>query len=157
MAIADVILDMMSNDKIKDFRVSPKNNDLGIFDDILIEVCIDNRKETSAMHLEFCGQSTLMLQQLTMKNSNISLHKCFDSFQQLQNSTQEFILFVDCQFITTDNEMFQLEGEEFYIKLNKVPVQGSARIFRDMTHCYKLQIVEHEQNKENCPKIEKYS
>ncbi|XP_063923717.1 uncharacterized protein LOC135137883 isoform X1 [Zophobas morio] len=156
MAIGDVIIDMMSNDKIKDFRISQKNDGLGIFDDVIIGVCIDNRKETSAMHLEFSGQSTLILQQLTKKNSNISLHKCFDSFQQMQSTTQEFILFVDCQFITTDNEMFQLEGEEFYIKFNKVTVQGSARIFRDMTHCYKLRIVEHEQNQENYPKIEKY-
>ncbi|XP_063920971.1 uncharacterized protein LOC135135780 [Zophobas morio] len=157
MGIADVVLDMMGNNKIKDFRISPKNNDLGIFDDIIIEVRVDNRKETSAMHLDFSGQSTLIFQQLTKKNSNISLHKCFDSFQQMPNSTQEFILFFDCQFITTDNKMFQLEGEEFYIKLNEVPVQGSARIFRDMTHCYKLQVVEHERNNENSPKMEKYT
>ncbi|XP_063924817.1 uncharacterized protein LOC135138747 [Zophobas morio] len=161
LVTANVALQMVSDSKIKDFRISSNDKNFGDFDDVVIEIKTDRGIKTKALQLKHSNEKRqLTTKQLADKRGDFSLIKYFKSAQEVQDEVQEFILFTTNTFETSEETTFKLEEEEFHLKISKKTVSGDdfdvLRISENINHYHTFQIVENEWTKQNPEKIRKY-
>ncbi|XP_063924377.1 uncharacterized protein LOC135138350 [Zophobas morio] len=161
LVIANVALQMVSDSKIKDFRLSSNDANFGDFDDVVIEIETDRGKKTKALQLKHSNEKRqLTTKQLAGKKGDFSLIKYFKSAQEVQGKAQEFILFTTNTFETSEETKFKLEGEEFYLKPIKKTVSGDdfdvLRISENINYYHTFHILEDEWTKQNPEKIQQY-
>ncbi|XP_063924409.1 uncharacterized protein LOC135138374 [Zophobas morio] len=160
MLTANVILQLVSNDKIKDLHISSNNENFGDFDDFVIEVETHRGIQTKALQLKHSSRGNLSISQLVSKTGNFSITKYFNSFQKIKNKEAQFILFTNNGLEVSDKTQFKLEGEELHLKPIKVSIAedsvDSLRISENISYYYRFQIVEEKSTKQNPEKIQQY-
>ncbi|XP_063923762.1 uncharacterized protein LOC135137913 isoform X2 [Zophobas morio] len=158
---ANVVLQLVSDSKIKDFRISSNDENFGDFDDVVIEIETNRGTKTKALQLKHSNEKKqLYIKQLAGKKGDFSLIKYFKSAQEVQDEVQEFILFTTNTFETSEDTKFRLEGEEFDLKPIKKTVSEDdfdiLRISENINYYHTFQIVEDEWTKQNPEKIQQY-
>ncbi|XP_063925009.1 uncharacterized protein LOC135138910 [Zophobas morio] len=160
MIMTNIILQMVSDSKIRNFYVSSNDASFGDFDDVVIEVETDRGTHTKAIQLKHTSRGTLTKQQLLSKKGDFCISKYFNSTKNIQDKAQQFILFTNKEFNIADKTKLKLEGEEFHIELIKVSAsENSAEdlgISKNINYWYKFQIIEEKWSKEDFEKIQQY-
>ncbi|XP_063924823.1 uncharacterized protein LOC135138749 [Zophobas morio] len=161
LVTANVALQLVSDSKIRDFRISSNDKNFGDFDDVVIEIWTDRGINRKALQLKHSNEKRqLYTKQLAGEKGDFSLIKYFKSTQEVQGEVQEFILFITNTFKTSEETKFKLEGEEFYLKAIKNTVSGDdfnvLRISENINYYHTFQIVEDEWTKQNPEKIQQY-
>ncbi|XP_063907537.1 uncharacterized protein LOC135125783 [Zophobas morio] len=161
LVTANVALQLVSDSKINDFRISSNDKNFGDFDDLVIEIKTDGEIKTKALQLKHSNEKRqLYIKQLAGEKGDFSLIKYFKSAQDVQGEVQEFILFTTNTFKTSKETKFKLEGEEFYLKAIKKTVSGDdydvLRISENINYYHTFQILEDEWTKQNPEKIQQY-
>ncbi|XP_063923901.1 uncharacterized protein LOC135138016 [Zophobas morio] len=160
MITTNIILQMVSDSKIRNFYVSSNDASFGDFDDVVIEVETDRGTHTKAIQLKHTSRGTLTKQQLLSKKGDFCISKYFNSTKNIQDKAQQFILFTNKEFNIADKTKLKLEGEEFHIELIKVSAsENSAEdlgISKNINYWYKFQIIEEKWSKEDFEKIQHY-
>ncbi|KAJ3644212.1 hypothetical protein Zmor_026882 [Zophobas morio] len=161
LVTANVALQLVSDSKINDFRISSNDKNFGDFDDLVIEIKTDGEIKTKALQLKHSNEKRqLIIKQLTAEKGDFSLIKYFKSAQEVQGEVQEFILFTTNTFTTSEEKKIKLEGEEFYLKAIKRTVSKDdfdvLRISENINYYHTFQIVEDEWTKQNPEKIQQY-
>ncbi|KAJ3658206.1 hypothetical protein Zmor_009960 [Zophobas morio] len=155
MIMANIILQLVSDSKVKDFYISSNNENFGDFDDVVIEIETDLGIETKAMQLKHSNnEKCFNTFDLTKKKGNFSIAKYFNSVQGIKGAAQQFILFTTYGTDISDTTKFKLEGEQFYLKPIKESGEDSLDLLR--TSYYRFQIIEDESTMQNPEKIQKY-
>ncbi|XP_063925293.1 uncharacterized protein LOC135139118 isoform X2 [Zophobas morio] len=158
---ANVVLQLVSDSKIKDFRISSNDENFGDFDDVVIEIETDSGTKIKALQLKHSNDKRqLNTNQLAGKQGDFSLIKYFKSAQKLQGQVQEYILFTPKTLTTSEETKFKLAGEEFYLKAIKKTVSVDnfdiSRISENINYYHTFQIVEDEWTTKNPEKIQQY-
>ncbi|KAJ3658210.1 hypothetical protein Zmor_009963 [Zophobas morio] len=160
MITTNIILQMVSDSKIRNFYVSSNDASFGDFDDVVIEVETDRGTHTKAIQLKHTSRETLTKEQLLSKKGDFSISKYFNSTKNIQDKAQQFILFTNKEFNIADKTKLKLEGEEFHIELIKVSAsENSAEdlgISKNINYWYKFQIIEEKWSQEDFEKIQQY-
>ncbi|KAJ3652270.1 hypothetical protein Zmor_018249 [Zophobas morio] len=160
LIMANIALQMISDSKIRDFRMSSEVEGFGCFDDMVIEIETDREIKTKALRLYHSNGKRQLTPQLQGNRGYFSLTEYFKSAQQVQGEVQEFILFTTNTFETSEETKFKLEREGFYLQAIKKTVSeddfGISRISGNINYYHTFQIVEDEWTKKNPEKIQQY-
>ncbi|KAJ3644211.1 hypothetical protein Zmor_026881 [Zophobas morio] len=161
LVTANVALQLVSDSKINDFRISSNDKNFGDFDDVVIEIKTVRGIKTKALQLKHSNEKRqLYIRQLEGEKGDFSLIKYFKSAQEVQGEVQEFILFTTNTFVTSEEKKIKLDGEEFYLKAIKRTVSKDdfdvLRISENINYYHTFQIVEDEWTKQNPEKIQQY-
>ncbi|KAJ3652841.1 hypothetical protein Zmor_018772 [Zophobas morio] len=150
MIVANVVLHMISNDKVKNFYVSSDDSIFGAFDDVVIEMETDKGIQTRAIQLKHSSNAkTLALKKLANENGDFSLLKYFKSFQGIKKKPQQCILFTNQKFKVSENTKFQLEGKDFFLEPYKTEIADDCmKVSQDINYCHKFRILEEENHGE---------
>ncbi|XP_063925523.1 uncharacterized protein LOC135139274 [Zophobas morio] len=157
IAIANIALQMLSDDLINNFHITSNDNNFGAFDDVVIKIESHQNVVVKAMQLKHSDRKTLSSEHLKSAKGNFSLSKYFESFQQLKNVVQEFIIFTNRSFGAKEDAKFQLQGQKFYVRPVKV-CSSSAHfaISKNVNFVYKFEIVEDAWTMEHISEIQEY-
>ncbi|KAJ3651246.1 hypothetical protein Zmor_017296 [Zophobas morio] len=157
MAIANIVLQMVADDKIDNFQISSNDNNFGAFDDVVVKIESDLNVILKAMQLKHSTQKTLSSEHLKSAKGDFSLGKYFDSFQPLKNVAQEFIIFTNRSFGVKQDAKFQLQGQKFYVRPVKVcSSPDHFAISKNVNYVYKFEIVEDAWTREHISEIQDY-
>ncbi|XP_063925006.1 uncharacterized protein LOC135138908 isoform X2 [Zophobas morio] len=155
MIMANIILQLVSDSKVRDFYISSNNQNFGDFDDVVIEIETDLGIETKAMQLKHSNnEKCFNTFDLTKKKGNFSIAKYFNSVQGIKGAAQQFILFTTYGTDISDKTQFKLEGEQFYLKPIKESGEDSLDLLR--TSYYRFQIIEDGSTMQNPEIIQNY-
>ncbi|KAJ3652955.1 hypothetical protein Zmor_018877 [Zophobas morio] len=144
--IANIVLHMVSTETVKNFYVSSDDANFGDFDDVVIEVQTDTGIQSMAVQLKHSNKpGNLVTTRLASEKGDFSLLKYFKSFQEIKEKPQQFILFTNLKFHTSEDTKFQLDGKKFYLKPYKIEIaDDSFKLSQHINYCYKFRIVEDE-------------
>ncbi|XP_063925909.1 uncharacterized protein LOC135139554 [Zophobas morio] len=157
IAIANIVLQMVSDEKIDNFHISSNDNNFGAFDDVVIKIESHQNVVVKAMQLKHSDRKTLSSEHLKSAKGEFSLGKYFDSFQQLKNVEQEFIIFTNRSFGVKEDAKFQLQGQKFYVRPVRVcSSPDHFAISKNVNYIYKFEIVEDAWTTEHISEIQEY-
>mgnify|MGYP005983972357 CR=1 FL=1 len=137
MITANIILHLVSTDKIKNFYVSSDDANFGAFDDVVIEMETDDRIQTKAVQLKHSNNpGNLGIKRLASEKGDFSLLKYFKSFQEIKERPQQCILFTNLKFKISKDTKFQLDGKEFFLEPYEATIDnGCLNISQDVNCC----------------------
>ncbi|XP_063903909.1 uncharacterized protein LOC135123308 [Zophobas morio] len=154
VVLANFVLLLLNDPSIKDFYISSNDANFGAFDDIVIQIKSDKGDKVKALQLKHSERKILSTENLQSKKGDFSITKYFQSFLEIEDAADEYILYTNRPFKYKESAKFQLEGEEFYIEVVRVK---SGLEFSGTTSCaYKFQIVEDSSSAENFCHIQEY-
>ncbi|KAJ3651245.1 hypothetical protein Zmor_017295 [Zophobas morio] len=153
MTIANIVLQMVADDKISNFHISSKDNNFDPFDDIIVKIESDQKTTLKAILLKHGDPKTLTLEDLKSERGDFSLNKYFKSFQKLKNAVQGFVIFTDRPFDVTEAK-FQLDGQKFYVR--PVKACSNFEISKNVNRVYKFEIVEDAWTADHFSEIQEY-
>ncbi|XP_063925136.1 uncharacterized protein LOC135139006 [Zophobas morio] len=144
MITANIILHLVSTDKVKNFYVSSDDANFGAFDDVVIEMETDEGIKTNAVQLKHSNNSgSLGIHRLASEKGDFSLLKYYKSFQKLNKKPHQFVLFTNLKFKVSKDTKFRLDGKEFFLEPYKVEITDDClKISQHISHCYKFRILE---------------
>ncbi|KAJ3647022.1 hypothetical protein Zmor_024572 [Zophobas morio] len=156
VVLANVVLRLLNDPRIKTFQISSNDDDFGAFDDLVIKLASDkgNDIQVKAVQLKHTERKLLSLENLRTVKGDFSIRKYHESNTKIKQKIDELILFTNRPFNPPDNATFQLEGEGFYVKLIKREV--SSDISENISHVYQFVIVDDQSTVENIPRIQEY-
>ncbi|KAJ3647020.1 hypothetical protein Zmor_024571 [Zophobas morio] len=156
VVLANVVLRLLNDPRVKTFQISSNENDFGAFDDLVIKLALDkgNDIQVKAVQLKHTERKGLSLENLRAVKGDFSIRKYHESYTKIEQKVDELILFTNRPFNPPDNATFQLDGEEFYVKLIKREV--SSDISENVSHVYQFEIVHDQSTVEKNPRIQEY-
>ncbi|XP_063903888.1 uncharacterized protein LOC135123295 [Zophobas morio] len=156
VVLANVVLRLLNNPRVKTFQISSNDDDFGAFDDLVINLASDKENDTQvkAVQLKHTERKVLTLENLRTVKGDFSISKYFKSYKEIKKNIDELILFTNRPFNPPDNATFHLDGQEFYVKLIKREVNSD--ISENISHVYQFEIVDDQSTVENIPRIQEY-
>ncbi|XP_063924346.1 uncharacterized protein LOC135138325 [Zophobas morio] len=146
MIIANIVLHMVSTEKVKNFYVSSNDANFGAFDDVVIEVETDKGIQSIAAQLKHSNKpGNLVIARLASKSGDFSILKYFKSFQEIKKKPQQCILFTNLKLNIFEDTQFQLGGKNVCLEPYKIEIaDDSLKLSQHINYCYKFRIVENE-------------
>ncbi|XP_063923728.1 uncharacterized protein LOC135137887 [Zophobas morio] len=146
MIIANIVLRMVSTEKVKNFYVSSNDANFGAFDDVVIEVETNKGIQSMAVQLKHSNKpGNLVIARLASEKGDFSILKYFKSFQEIKKKPQQCILFTNLKLNIFEDTKFQIDGKQFYLKPYKIEIaDDSFKLSQHINYCYKFRIVEDE-------------
>ncbi|XP_063904564.1 uncharacterized protein LOC135123654 [Zophobas morio] len=152
--ITKVILQLITDDTVKNFHLSSNDEQFGAFDDLVVKLESNKGIDVIAMQLKHSERKILSTEHLKSKKGDFSISKYFKCYQEIGSTTDEFILFTNRPFNCNDNVKFQLEEEAFYIQ--PIEAKGSLEVSEKANRVYQFHVVEDPSTTGNLPKIQEY-
>ncbi|XP_063903892.1 uncharacterized protein LOC135123297 [Zophobas morio] len=156
VVLANVVLRLLNNPRVKTFQISSNDDEFGAFDDLVIKLASDkeNDIQVKAVQLKHTERKVLTLENLRTVKGNFSISKYFKSYKEVKKNMDELILFTNRPLNPPENATFHLDSEEFYVKLIKREVNSD--ISENISHVYQFEIVDDQSTVENIPRIQEY-
>ncbi|XP_063903853.1 uncharacterized protein LOC135123273 [Zophobas morio] len=156
VVLANVVLRLLNDPRVKTFQISSNDDDFGAFDDLVVKLASDkeNDIQVKAVQLKHTERKVLSLENLRAVKGDFSIKKYYKSYTEIEKQIDELILFTNRPFNPPDNATFQLEGEGFYVKLTKREV--SSDISENVSHVYQFEIVDDQTTVENFQKYQEF-
>ncbi|XP_063903843.1 uncharacterized protein LOC135123267 [Zophobas morio] len=156
VVLANVVLRLLNDPRVKTFQISSNDDDFGAFDDLVIKLASDkeNDIQVKAVQLKHTERKVLSLENLRTVKGDFSIQKYYKSYTEIEEEIDELILFTNRSFDPPENATFQLEGEGFYVKLTKREV--SSDISENVSHVYQFEIVDDQSTVENIQKYQEF-
>ena len=79
--IANLVLKLITDDKVENFHLSSNDVEYGSFDDVVVEIVYKNRTETVAIQLKHVTRRTSMIEKLNSKSGDFSIEKYYENFK----------------------------------------------------------------------------
>ncbi|XP_044268169.1 uncharacterized protein LOC123013604 isoform X2 [Tribolium madens] len=169
LTAADLILNFVCDEKIKNFHLSSNDTDFGIFDDVVFTTeSSEFPIRTYLMQLKYSNKhNVLSKNSLTGKKSqgkensgNFSLPKYCKEYQKLKNKLENFtaVLCTNRKFNCKDNEKITVydESGEIIVRIKRCKIDLSALLFKrnnnEECNCYKFEV----ETPSNSDNIRKY-
>ncbi|KAJ3663431.1 hypothetical protein Zmor_007693 [Zophobas morio] len=158
ITIANIVLQMVSDDKINNFQISSNDNNFGAFDDVVVKIESDENIEVKAIQLKHSDRKILSVEHLKSEKGDFSLKKYFESYLKLKNAVQEFIIYTNRPFTDVSHDAkFQLPGQNFYVRPVKMyNLPFNFEISKKVNYIYKFEIVEDAWTAEHFSEIQEY-
>ncbi|XP_063903837.1 uncharacterized protein LOC135123266 [Zophobas morio] len=156
VVLANVVLRLLNDPRVKTFQISSNDEDFGAFDDLVVKLASDKENDirVKAVQLKHTERKVLSLENLLTVKGDFSIKKYYKSYTEIKKQIDELILFTNRPFNPPDNATFQLEGEGFYVKLIKREVNSD--ISENISHVYQFEIVDDESTVENFKKYQEF-
>ncbi|XP_063923647.1 uncharacterized protein LOC135137825 [Zophobas morio] len=157
LVTANIALQLISDNKIKDFRISSNNETFGDFDDVVVEMETDRGIEIKALQLKHGNKKKYITKKNLEKSKDYNLTKYFNSFQETKDKADVFILFTNNNI---NEDEFKPQGENFCLKPIKVSMSedilDTLKISEDINYYYKFKIIEEKSTEQNPQTIQQY-
>ncbi|XP_063923720.1 uncharacterized protein LOC135137884 isoform X2 [Zophobas morio] len=142
MITANIALNMISMDEVKNFHISPNHEHFGNFNNIVIEVGTEQIETTVQLKYN--------------SGEDFSLLKYFKSFQEIENKPEQLILLTNLK-MNLGSTKIQLDTGEYSVEHYDVKIaDNNCFKMSQRTTCYKFRIIEDQNSRNEFSKVQQF-
>ncbi|KAJ3653096.1 hypothetical protein Zmor_019013 [Zophobas morio] len=135
--IANLVLKLVTDDDVADFNLSSNDSEYGSFDDVVVDIKFEDRRETVALQLKHISKAPrIKIEQLNAPSGNFSIEKYYEKFKnepKLSERRTKMVLFTNSKL--NDEHVDRLK----FGKLVQCEQESLLSVLKSRGQCCKLE------------------